>query len=212
MPRTHQCRLGLIIAALLVCASCDDPARPGKNQGKAIEPNLLCSCRPTHITKDDWRIEFKNGSLPQGPPQEVTIAAILQWRQGPEPGVRTPRSGLELTRFHVQKAYLQSLFLRKSDCDLHMEVSEEPDKNAPRMIIETPGTSDYCEARSRMFEALRRKGIMLSDLNQELSPALPVEITGVPFRDQAHPVWFARGSEKVVTLWELHPAIAKISP
>jgi hypothetical protein len=200
------------MAALLVSASCDDPAQPGKNQGKVIEANLLCSCRPTHITKDDWRIEFKNGSLPQGPQQEVTIAAILQWRQGPEPGARTPRSGLELTRCYVQKAYLQSLFLRKSDCDLHMEVSEEPGKNAPRMIIETPGTSEYCEARSNMFEALRRKGITLSDLNQELSPPLSVEITGVPFRDQAHPVWFARGSEKVVTLWELHPAIAKISP
>ena len=212
MPRTHQCRLGLLLAALLVSASCDDPARPGKKQDKAIDPNLLCSCRPTHITKDDWRIEFKNGSLPQGPPQEATIAAILQWRQGPEPGARTLRSGPELTLYHVREAYLQSVFLRESDCDLHMEISELADKIAPRMIIETPGTSEYCEARSGMFAALRRKGITLSDLNQELSPPLPVEITGVPFRDQAHPVWFARGSKKVVTLWELHPAIAKISP
>jgi len=197
---------------LLLSASCSDPARPGNKQGKAIATNLLCSCRPTHIAKDDWRIEFKNGTLPQGPAQEVTVAAILLWPQGPEPGARTPRSGRELTLYQVQKAYLQSVFLRKSDCDMHMEVSEQPDKNAPRMIIETPGTSDYCESRSSMFEALERHRITLSDLNQELSPPLTVEITGVPFRDQAHPAWFARGSAKVITLWELHPAMGTISP
>ena len=212
MSRTHQCWLGSLIAAVLLSASCSDPARPGKKQGKAIDTALLCSCKPTHITKDDWRIEFKNGSLPEGPPQEVTIAAALQWPQGPEPAARTPRSGRESTLFHVPKAYLQSVFLRKSDCDLHMEVSEQPEKNASRMIIETPGTSSYCEARTGMFEALRRNGITLTEVNQELSRPLAVEITGVPFRDQAHPVWFARGSAQVVTLWELHPAILKISP
>ena len=212
MSRAHQCRLALVVAALLVFVSCSDPARPGKKQGKVVDTALLCSCKPTHITKDDWRIEFKNGTLPQGPQQETTVAAILRWAQGPEPGARTPRSERELTLYHVQKAYLQSVFLRKSDCDLHMEVSEEPGKNAPRMIIETPGTPSYCETRTSMFAALQRRGITLSDLNQELAPALTVEITGVPFRDQAHPVWFARGSEQVVTLWELHPAIVKISP
>ena len=212
MSRTHQCWLGLLIAAVLLSVSCSDPARPGKKQGKAIDTNLLCACKPTHITKDDWRIEFKNGTLPQGPPQETTIAAILEWPQGPEPGARAPRSGRELNLFRVQKAYLQAVFLRKSDCDQHMEVSEQPDKNAPRMIIETPGTPDYCESRSGIFEALRQNGTTLSDLNQELSRPLTVEITGVPFRDQSHPIWFARGSEQVVTLWELHPAIVKIAP
>lgn len=212
MSRTHQCWLGLLIAGLLLSASCSDPARPGKKQGNAIDTSLLCACKPTHITKDDWRIEFKNGTLPQRPPKEVAIAAILGWPEGPEPGARTPRSGRELNLFHVQKAYLQSVFLRKSDCDLHMEVSEQPGKNAPRMIIETPGTPDYCDSRSGIFEALRQNGITLSDLNQELSRPLTVEITGVPFRDQAHPMWFARGSEQVVTLWELHPAIVKITP
>lgn len=212
MSKTHPCVLGLLISALLFSAACNDPARPGKKQGKPIDTSLLCTCKPTHITKDDWRIEFKNGSLPQQQPQEVTIAAILQWPQGPEPAARSPRSGRELTLYHVQRAYLQSVFLRKSDCDLHIELSEQPDKSAPRMIVETPGTSEYCQVRNGMFEALRRNGIALSDLNQELSRALPVEITGVAFRDQAHPVWFARGSDKVVTLWELHPAIVTISP
>lgn len=212
MSKASSFLLGGLILVLLFSQACSDPARPGRKQGKAIDTSLLCACKPTHITKDDWRIEFKNGSLPQESPQELTIAALIQWPQGPELGARTPRSGRELTLYHVQNAYLQSVFLRKSDCDLHMEVSDQPDKNAARVIIETPGTSDYCQARGAMFEALRRNGITLTDLNHELSPALPVEITGVAFRDQAHPIWFARGSDKIMTLWELHPAIVTIAP
>lgn len=80
------------------------------------------------------------------------------------------------------------------------------------MIIETPGTAQYCEARTGLYSALKERGITVTDLNQELANPLPVEIVGVPFRDQAHPVWFARGSDKVATLWELHPAIVKLSP
>ena len=204
--------LALLISTLLFSNACNDPARPGKKQGKPIDATLLCNCKPAHITKDDWRIEFKNGSLPQGEPSEITVAAILAWPDGPEPGPRTARSARELTLYRVRKAYLQSVFLRRSDCDLHLEVSEEPAKNAHRIIVETPGTSDYCPARSNMAADLQRQGITLTSLNQELSQPLTVEIVGVPFRDQAHPVWFARGSDQVTSLWELHPAIVKVLP
>ena len=140
------------------------------------------------------------------------MAGILAWPQGPEPGPRTPRSGRELALYRVPRAYLQSVFLRKSDCDLHMEVSDQPDKNAPRMIIETPGTAEYCHARATMYEDLQSAGVRLTDLNQEMTRPLPVEIIGTAFRDEAHPVWFARGSDRVATLWELHPATVKLLP
>lgn len=104
------------------------------------------------------------------------------------------------------------MFLRKSDCDLHMEVSDLPDKDAPRMIIETPGTAEYCEARTNLYSDLQQRGIKVTDLNQELSQPLPAEIVGTAFRDQSHPIWFSRGSDKVTTLWELHPAIVKLLP
>ena len=171
---------------------------------------LLCACKPTHITPDDWRIEFKNGSLPQTQPTEISVAGMLAWPQGPEPGSRSPRSGRELTLFHVPKAYLQAVFLRKGDCDLHIEVSDQPDKNAPRMIIETPGRTEYCPARTGMYSDLQKRGITVTDLAQEIAQPVPVEITGVAFRDESHPFWFARGSQKVSTLWELHPAIVKV--
>jgi hypothetical protein len=212
MRNPHHVGLGAILCSLLLLSACHDPARPGKKQGKPINTALLCACKPTHITKDDWRIEFKNGSLPKGPPEETNVAAILSWPDGPEPGSRTPRSGKELTLYRIPKAYLQTVFLRRSDCDLHLEVSETSNKNAPRMIIETPGATEYCPARTQIHAELQRRGITVTDLNQEVTSPVPVEIIGIAFRDQAHPVWFARGSDKVATLWELHPAIVKLLP
>src|SRR5205823_2315483 len=118
------------------------------------------------------------------------------------------RTGKELVLYRIPRAYLQTVFFRSSDCDLHLEISETPNKSAPRMIVETPGTMEYCEPRASLFVDLKRRGITVTDVNQELSQPGQVEVVGVAFRDQAHPVWFARGSERVTTLWELlwmHP-------
>jgi len=136
----------------------------------------------------------------------------MAWPEGTEPRRRGPRSGRELILYRISKAYLQTVFFRSSDCDLHLEISEDPGKGAPRMIVETPGTSEYCSPRASLFEDLERRGITITDVNQELAQPLPAEVVGVAFRDQAHPMWFARGSDKVTTLWELHPAIVKILP
>jgi len=202
----------LLACSFTLTLACNDPARPGSKRGSPINPSLLCACSPTHITKDDWRIEYKNGPLPQLQPEPTTVAAILAWPEGPEPAARTARSGRELKMYQIGKAFLQTAFLRKSDCDLHIEISETAGKNAPRMIVETPGTPEYCSARTDLFSELKRRGITITDLNQEISPPLPVEVEGVAFRDQSHPVWFARGSAKVQTLWEIHPAIVKLLP
>src|SRR6185312_5937180 len=196
----------LTVIGVVALLGCNDPARPGNRKGKPISTTLLCDCKPTHITKDDWRIEYKNGSLPHLQPEDTTVTAILSWPEGSEPGPRTPRSGPELKMYRVAHAYMHTIFLRKGDCDLHIEISNQPDKNAPRMIVETPGRPDYCVARTTIYADLQRRGINLTELNQELSPPLPVEVEGVAFRDQAHTVWFARGSDRVKTLWEIHPA------
>lgn len=203
---------GLVILGTLLSVACNDPARPGKRSGKPMNSAALCACKPTHITKDDWRIEFKNGSLPTNEPVDGTVAAILAWPEGTEPSRRAARSGRELTLYRIHKAYLQTVFFRASDCDLHLEISEGPSKVAPRMIVETPGTQDYCSPRATLFAELLRRGITVADVNQELLQPPQVEVVGLPFRDQAHPVWFARGSDKVTTLWELHPAILKLLP
>jgi len=211
MPRRLAVR-GLLILTALFSMSCNDPARPRKRIGKSTNPAALCACKPTHITKDDWRIEFKNGSLPSMEPAESSVETILHWPEGLEPGPRSARTGKELVLYRIPRAYLQTVFFRSSDCDLHLEISETPNKSAPRMIVETPGTMEYCEPRASLFVDLKRRGITVTDVNQELSQPGQVEVVGVAFRDQAHPVWFARGSERVTTLWELHPAVVKTLP
>src|SRR5215475_5290346 len=204
--------LGLAIVAALFFVACNDPARPGKRAGKPTNPAALCVCKPTHITKDDWRIEFKNEPLPKVAPTDISAAAVLQWPEGAQPGARSARSGRELILYRIPRAYLQTVFFRTSDCDLHAEISDAPSKTAPRMIVETPGTTEYCLPRASLFADLEHRGITITDVNQELAQPLAVEIIGVAFRDEAHPVWFARGSDKVATLWELHPATVKILP
>src|SRR5436305_12003930 len=138
MRTPHHVGLAAILCSLLFLSACHDPARPGKKQGKPINTALLCACKPTHITKDDWRIEFKNGDLPGGEPEQTSVTAILSWPEGSEPGPRTPRSAKELKLYRIPKAYLQTGFFRKSYCDLHLEISETSDRNAPSMTIETP--------------------------------------------------------------------------
>src|SRR5581483_10744132 len=69
----------LSLAYTLAGLGCNDPARPGNRKGKPISTALLCDCKPTHITKDDWRIEYKNGALPALKPEDTTVAAILGW-------------------------------------------------------------------------------------------------------------------------------------
>lgn len=212
LPMRPLSRFTLVLFAMLFFLSCNDPARPGKRAGKQTNPAALCSCKPTHITKDDWRIEFKNNSLPNSEPTATTVAAILQWREGAEPAARSARSGRELVLYRISTAYLQTVFFRASDCDLHLEISDTPSKSAPRMIVETPGTTEYCSPRATLFADLERKGITITDVNQEIAQPFPVEVMGVAFRDQAHPIWFSRGSDRVATLWELHPATVKILP
>ena len=142
--------------------------------------------------------------------QDLTVEQVLHWPKGKTPDARAPRSGRELTMFHIRKAYLQSTFLRQGDCDLHIEISEQPDKRAPRMIVETPGMSDYCPARREYYSKLAQAGFELTDANQEPARPIPVEVVGLAFRDESHPLWERRGSSKVRTLWELHPAIVRV--
>lgn len=146
--------------------------------------------------------------LPSVTPVETTVAQILSWAPGPDPANSTPRTGQELTLYHVAIAYLQNARLISFDCDIHLEISNTPDKNAPRVIVETPIDSEYCNSRKALQNSLAQHGFKLRYVNNqdvaksELSRALPVSVLGLAFRDFEH----NRGSQEVGTPWELHPA------
>ena len=108
---------------------------------------------------------------------------------------------------HVALAYLENASVNQGDCDIHMEISQIPDKNAPRVVVETPVDSEYCTARMNLQIKLKQHGFQL-DLQHggDLAQPLPISVIGLPFEDFEH----GRGSPQVATVWEIHPAIVQI--
>lgn len=139
---------------------------------------------------------------------------MLAWPPGPDPTNTTPRTGRELTLYHISKAFLQNARLISFDCDVHLELSDVPSKSAPRVIFETPIDHEYCTNREKLEEALNRDHFHLryvanADVKRsELSRPLPVSAVGLAFRDFEH----ERGSAEVGTFWELHPAEVTVLP
>src|SRR6266481_3969623 len=95
------------------------------------------------------------------------------------------------------------------DCDVDLEISQTADRNAPRVIVETPVDSEFCSARKNIQSQLAQHGFSLDvEHGGELPQALPADILGMAFEDFEH----NRGSGQVATLWELHPATVNLLP
>ena len=91
---------------------------------------------------------------------------------------------------------------------MHFEISDTPDKNAPRVIVETPSDAEYCSSRQQLAAGLASgEGLTIgSGKLQEVTPPIPAEVVGLAFLDFEH----HRGSKHVATTWELHPAIVTL--
>ena len=174
----------------------------------------ICHCTPTALASKDFRHIEKHVPLPSTTPVETTVAQILAWPLGPDPLDTTPRSGRELTLYHITTAYLQNARLITFDCDVHLEISDVASKTAPRVIVETPIDSQYCTNRRSLEQALAQHHFRLKYVDNpavkqsELPQALPVSVLGLAFRDFEH----KRGSAEVGTAWELHPTEVTVLP
>ena len=134
------------------------------------------------------------------------MGTILSWPVAAEPAFDAPRQGRELQLFHIGQAFLQFAGLNPGDCDLHLEISDSADKNAPRVIVETPSGDTFCSARRQLGQQLSARGFTLSSSSGELPAALAVDVVGLAFQDFNH----SRGTSHVATVWELHPAIVNV--
>jgi len=145
--------------------------------------------------------------LPHVTPTDVTVSDILHWDVPPQPDFFAARQGRETQLFHVTNAILQFAWLRTGDCDLHLEIADSMDHNAPRIIIETPHMDSFCSARRQLAQQLKAKGFTLNSNSGELPNPVPADVVGLAFRDFDHP---QRGSVHVATVWELHPAVVTL--
>jgi hypothetical protein len=182
------------------------------NVGK-VEPADLCKCTP--LDQDvEYRHSEKHVPIPDMTPEEITIDTIYSWPENDPLSIDPPRTGIELQVFHVAVAFVQQVSLNSDDCDIHVEISQTADKNARRVIIETPVDTEYCSARKNLQAQLAKHGFRLDPTHGgELPDGLPADVVGLAFLDFDHKaIGLGRGSAQVRTLWELHPAIVNIKP
>jgi hypothetical protein len=194
---------GIVTCFALLCVACN-----GGSYG-VIQPNPedLCKCLPVEPDILDFRHIAKHVPIPNIAAQEIGVDTILSWTQDAFVAPDAPRTGRELQVFHVAAAFLQEASVNAADCDVHFEISMTADKNAPRVIVETPSDSEFCTARQAAQSQLKKHGFTLdSNHGGELPQGLPIAVLGLAFEDFDH----TRGSVHVATNWELHPAAVTI--
>ena len=195
-------RLQALLLLVFITMSCGTINR-------IINPHVndLCNCVPVAPDTVDYRHVAKHVPIPSGTPQEIDVNTMLTWPSDPVLPPDKLRFGRELQLVHIGVAYLENASVNPTDCDVHMEISQTPDKTAPRVVVETPVDSEYCSARRNIQSQLQQHGVKL-DVNNggELPRPLPVTVLGLPFEDFEH----NRGSAQVATVWEIHPAIVTI--
>ena len=197
--------IGKVTLVGLLAAGCN-----GGNYG-VLQPNPedLCKCIPLEPDILDFRHLAKHVPIPTVAAQEISVDTILSWTQDAFVDPSALRTGRELQVFHIANAFLQETSVNGADCDVHFEISQTADKNASRVIVETPVDSEFCAARQNVQSQLAKHGFRLdSQHGGELPQALPVEVLGMAFEDFDH----SRGSAQVATIWELHPATVNLLP
>jgi hypothetical protein len=194
------CGVALYFASTLSCG--------GINVGE-VQPQDLCQCVPLEPPIADFRHYQKHVPISNLNPIEITVDTMLSWQQDLIVLPDAPRTGRELQVFHLAQAFLQNVSVNGEDCDVDLEISQTADRNAPRVIVETPVDSEFCSARHNIQSQLAQHGFRLDvEHGGELPQALPAEILGMAFEDFEH----NRGSGQVATLWELHPATVNLLP
>jgi hypothetical protein len=204
-PLRLKLLMGSSVLLFLLGAGCN-----GGSYG-ILQPNPedLCKCLPIEPDILDFRHVAKHVPIPAIAAQEIDVNTILGWTQDAFVAPAAPRTGRELEVFHLANAFLQEASVNAADCDVHFEISQTADKNAPRVIVETPVDSEYCSARQNAQSQLAKHGFKLdAQHGGELPQALPVEVLGLAFEDFDH----TRGSVHVATIWELHPATVTLLP
>src|SRR6202790_2457940 len=173
----------------------------GVNLGE-VQPQDLCKCVPLEPPIADFRHYQKHVPVPNMTPIETTVDTILSWPQDLIILPDAPRTGRELQVFHVAQAFLQNVSVNGADCDVDLEISQTADRNAPRVIVETPVDSEFCSARKNIQSQLAQHGFRLDvEHGGELPQALPMDVTGLAFEDFDHnAIGLGRGSAQVATV------------
>ena len=107
--------------------------------------------------------------------------------------------------------YAWIIKLSGEDCDIHIELSADNKKSSKRIIAEIPNTSGYCEFHKQILKDLvsrynlTAKNEYRFDKKDNGGKPIKMTVAGYLFWDSGHPTNHNHGSNKVGSVWELHP-------
>lgn len=107
--------------------------------------------------------------------------------------------------------YAWVIKLSAEDCDIHIELSETNDRAASRVIAEVPNTKEYCNLHAKILSDLvtkyhlHKKKEYHFDKTDNGGEPIKINLTGYLFWDSGHPTNKNHGSDKVGSVWEVHP-------
>jgi hypothetical protein len=113
-------------------------------------------------------------------------------------------------RLYAVTGFVRKIKLSDDDCDLHLELADSGAPGAPRVIVEIPAAQS----------ALQKKAVGMFNLSEDVQSHVynddkvkRITVTGYAFLDLSHQcaafpkAGCQRGSDRVRTLWEIHPVL-----
>jgi hypothetical protein len=144
-------------------------------------------------------------------PPVAAVRDVVSWSVPVTAAKRAnvPVDPRELQVYQVT-AYVRLAKLSPDDCDLHVQLADSPDGDGDQVIVEIP--PNQTAARAALERAIGQH-ITTKPLTFDGDDAPRITVLGFAFLDLAHANkidhWTKKGhghgTEKVATLWELHP-------
>lgn len=177
----------------------------------------ICTCTPGTKPDHQYRYSMKHRAAPENVSSIASsIPTVLSWPNPPGSVTSKTREvdalqdERELDTFTVA-GYVWLAKIEANDCDIHMEISDSNEADAPRIIVEVPYGTDAWNA-AYAFIRERKLKFKQGTIAKWNSPA-KIVVMGYAFWDGHH--WMAsnpkkgnkHGSPLVGTLWEIHPVL-----
>jgi hypothetical protein len=168
------------------------------------------SCVPTTATHERWAMKTRpTPAVMPATVRTLTVADLVAWDV---PALLAKRAevpvDLRERQVYQLTGYVRLAKLSADDCDIHLQLSDDPDGDGDEAIVELPPNQPT--ARAALAQILGRP-IHTTPLRLAGADAIRIQVTGFAFLDLAHATatpskrGHAHGTAAVATLWELHP-------
>lgn len=208
----------------LVLAASLSFAAPTPAPSFSATPNITpaCPCGATTMLERQSRWKMKHRPPSQATPITVKVKDVLEWRNPDKIYLRQRRTSNSPIAAREEQVfsltgYVQIIKFEDNDCDFHLEISQTPDSEGDRVIVEVPNDAENLVVWNEVvaFCKDRHKGKYLKPGKAFSFRSAPkIHVVGYAFYDARH--WTKdqpkrgsnHGSRAVGTCWEIHPCFS----